>query len=98
VVTGSEVTVVPAQAGYFGRGATFTPDGNYLYYTHSDPANGNNTNIYVVPALGGASRQIVSDVMSAVVWAVHYFAHHRPTEFLVCTAPFVLQGRQRRNA
>jgi hypothetical protein len=20
------------------------------------------------------------------VWAVHYFAHHRPTEFLVCTA------------
>ena len=39
VATGSEVTVVPPQAGFFGSGATFTPDGNYLYYTHGDPAN-----------------------------------------------------------
>jgi serine/threonine protein kinase len=31
VTTGSEVTVVPPQAGFFGTGATFTPDGNYLY-------------------------------------------------------------------
>ena len=42
------------------------PDGNYLYYDHADPANGNNVNLYGVPALGGASRQIVSDVGSAV--------------------------------
>jgi Tol biopolymer transport system component len=66
VATGSEVTVVPPQAGFFGYGATFTPDGNYLYYTHADPANPNNTNLYSVPALGGASRQIVGDVASAV--------------------------------
>jgi hypothetical protein len=26
-----------------------TPDGNYLYYTHTDPANLNNTHIYSVP-------------------------------------------------
>ena len=39
VATGSEVTVVPPQTGFFGSGATFTPDGNYLYYTHQDPAN-----------------------------------------------------------
>jgi sugar lactone lactonase YvrE len=69
VVTGSEVTVVPAQTGFFGFGATFTPDGNYLYYTHGDPANENNTNLYVVPALGGASRQVVSDVTSAVAFS-----------------------------
>ena len=69
VITGSEVTVVPPQTGFFGTGATFTPDGNYLYYTHWDPANGNNTNLYVVPALGGASRQIVSDVASAVAFS-----------------------------
>ncbi len=69
VATGSEVTVVPPQAGLFGWGATFTPDGNYLYYTHQDPANGNNTNIYSVPALGGASRQIVSDVASAAAFS-----------------------------
>src|SRR5947207_955778 len=36
VATGSEVTVVPQQAGFFGSGATFTRDGNYLYYTHTD--------------------------------------------------------------
>jgi len=66
VATGSEVTVVPPLTGFFGRGATFTPDDNYLYYTHADPANPNNINVYAVPALGGASRQIVSDVASAV--------------------------------
>ncbi len=65
VATGSEVTVVPPQTGFFGSGATFTPDGNYLYYTHDDPANPNAVNLYSVPALGGASRQIVSDVASA---------------------------------
>ena len=69
VTTGSEVTVVPPQGGLFGSGATFTPDGNYLYYTHQDPANRNNTNLYSVPALGGASRQIASDVASMVAFS-----------------------------
>jgi len=68
VATGSEVTVVPPQAGFFGT-AAFTPDSNYLYYPHGDPSNGNNTNLYSVPALGGASRQLVSDVASAVAFS-----------------------------
>ncbi len=66
IVTGSEVTVVPPQTGFFGNGASFTPDGNYLYYAHGDPANGNTHNLYSVPALGGTPRQIVSDTTSAV--------------------------------
>jgi serine/threonine protein kinase/Tol biopolymer transport system component len=69
VTTGSEVTVVPPQTGFFGTGATFTPDGNYLYYTHGDPANANNINLYAVPSLGGASRQIASDVASTVAFS-----------------------------
>jgi eukaryotic-like serine/threonine-protein kinase len=69
IATGSEVTVVPAQTGFFGAGATFTPDGNYLYYAHGDPANRNSVNLYSVPALGGASRQIVSDTSSAVAFS-----------------------------
>jgi serine/threonine protein kinase/Tol biopolymer transport system component len=69
VATGSEVTVVPPQKGFFGFGATFTPDGNYLYYTHGDPANANNNNVYNVPALGGASRQVVTDVASGVAFS-----------------------------
>jgi len=69
VLTGSEVTVVPPQTGFFGSGATFTPDGNFLYYAHRDPANPNNTNLYVVPALGGPSRQIISDVASSATFS-----------------------------
>ncbi len=69
VITGSEVTVVPSQTGSFGYGATFTPDGNYLYYTHGDPTNGLNTNLYSVPSLGGSSHQIVSDVFSTVAFS-----------------------------
>ncbi|MBZ5613576.1 MAG: serine/threonine-protein kinase [Acidobacteriia bacterium] len=69
VATGSEVTVVPPQTGLFGTGATFTPDGNYLYYTHADPANPNNINLYSVPSLGGASRQIVTDVASTAAFS-----------------------------
>jgi len=65
VATGSEVTVVPPQSGFFGTGATFTPDDNYLYYNHNDPANPNNNNLYAVPALGGTSRLVVSDVASS---------------------------------
>lgn len=69
VATGSEVMVVPPQTGHFGSGTTFTPDGNYLFYTHTDPANPNNVNLYSVPSLGGVSRQIVSDVASAAAFS-----------------------------
>jgi Tol biopolymer transport system component len=69
VATGSEVTVVPAQPGLFGSGAAFTPDGNYLYYPHGDPANPNNVNLYTVPSLGGTPRQVVSDVASAAAFS-----------------------------
>ena len=69
VVAGSEVTVVPAQTGFFANDLTFTPDGNYLYYAHQDPTNSNIVNVYRVPSLGGASRQIVRDVASAVTFS-----------------------------
>ena len=65
IATGSEVTVVPAGPGFFNS-ATFSPDGNYLYYGHTDPTNANNTNLYVVPSMGGAPRQLVNDVASGV--------------------------------
>jgi serine/threonine protein kinase len=68
IVTGSEVTIVPPQSGFFGS-AIFTNDSNYLYYTHTDPANPNNTNLYAVPTLGGPSRQIVSDIASKAAFS-----------------------------
>jgi serine/threonine protein kinase len=69
VATGSEVTVVPPQPGSFGLGAAFTPDGNYLYYPHGDPANPNNINLYSVPSLGGTPRQVASDVAGAAAFS-----------------------------
>ena len=69
VAGGSEVTVVPPQAGFFGSGLTFTLDGNHLYYSHLDPAMGTTLNLYSVPALGGTPRQIVSDVASGVTFS-----------------------------
>jgi serine/threonine protein kinase/Tol biopolymer transport system component len=69
VATGSEVTVAAAQPGFFGSSATFTPDGNYLYYPHDDPANPNTANLYSVPSLGGTPRQVVSDVASAAAFS-----------------------------
>jgi eukaryotic-like serine/threonine-protein kinase len=66
IATGSEVTVVPPQTGYFWGGATFTADGNYLYYTHSDPTNPANFNLYAVPVFGGTSRQIVGNIGSRI--------------------------------
>jgi Tol biopolymer transport system component/DNA-binding winged helix-turn-helix (wHTH) protein len=69
VATGSEVTVVPPQAGFFASAPTFTPDGNFLYYTHADATNGNIVDVFGMPSLGGASRQIVSDVASPVAFS-----------------------------
>jgi eukaryotic-like serine/threonine-protein kinase len=69
VATGSEVTVVPPQPGFFGSGARFTPDGNYLYYTHTDPDNPNTLNLYRVPSLGGVSRKVTNDVSSEVAFS-----------------------------
>jgi len=69
VATGSEVTVVPPQPGLSGAGATFTPDGNYLYYPHGDPSNPNNVNLFSVPSLGGTPRQVVSDVASTAAFS-----------------------------
>jgi Tol biopolymer transport system component/predicted Ser/Thr protein kinase len=69
IATGSEVTVVPAQTGFFGTGARFTPDGNYLYYTHTDPDNRNTSNVYRVASLGGVPRKVTNDVSSEVAFS-----------------------------
>jgi Tol biopolymer transport system component len=39
IATGSEVQVVAPGPGYFLFRPTFSPDGNYIYYQHSDPQN-----------------------------------------------------------
>jgi Tol biopolymer transport system component len=65
LATGSDVQVVPPQQGSINAGMSFTPDGNYIYYTHTEKENPNVLDVYAVPSLGGASRHILTDVSSA---------------------------------
>ena len=69
IATGSDVVVTPPQATLFGPALVFTPDGNYLYYSHSDPANQSIFDVYAVPSLGGPPRKIVTDVWSNVAFS-----------------------------
>ena len=62
IATGSEVQVVPGSSGYFNSGITFSPDGNYIYYGHSDPQNEAVANLYSVPSLGGTSQLVLRDI------------------------------------
>lgn len=68
IATGSEVTVLAAQSGWFG-GLAFTPNGDYVYYTHSDPHDVKITNLYSVPALGGSPKLLSADVDGPVAFS-----------------------------
>lgn len=70
------MTVVTAQSGDFG-GLTFTPNGDYVYYTHSDPDDDKLANLYSVPSLGGSPKLISTDVDGAVARAEVCFFRHR---------------------
>ena len=65
VGTGSEAQVIPPQSGLFNYGLAFSPDGNYIYYAHTNPDNDAVTDLYAIPSLGGAPKRIVSNVWSA---------------------------------
>jgi serine/threonine protein kinase len=70
IATGSEAQVVPPGPGWFlNRRPTFSPDGNYIYYEHSDPQNDSQSVLYSVPSLGGTPQRILDDLMTAVVFS-----------------------------
>jgi serine/threonine protein kinase/Tol biopolymer transport system component len=66
VATGSEAQVVPPQSGFFNYGLTFSPDGNYIYYAHTNADNDAVTDLYAIASLGGSPRRIASNVWSAL--------------------------------
>jgi len=65
VATKSDVQVLPLSPQDFG-GLTFSPDGNYIYFIRADPNSAQYSYLYVMPVLGGALRQIVRDIDTAV--------------------------------
>jgi serine/threonine protein kinase len=62
ILTASAVQVVPP-GPILILNVTFTPDGNFLDYTQMRPP-GTEGKVYEVPLLGGAPRQLLSDVTS----------------------------------
>jgi eukaryotic-like serine/threonine-protein kinase len=61
VATGSDVQVIPPDVISFA-GLTFSPDGNYIYYTGSSKDNPLFSYLYKIPVLGGSPIQVVRDI------------------------------------
>jgi eukaryotic-like serine/threonine-protein kinase len=64
IATGSDVEIIAPQPGFYGT-ISFTPDGSYLYYTHTVPDSPLSA-IFVVPSLGGQSRRVIDEVLGDV--------------------------------
>jgi serine/threonine protein kinase/Tol biopolymer transport system component len=61
VATGSDVQLIAPDVIVF-YGLTFSPDGNYIYYTASSRENNFFSLLYKMPVLGGAPIQIIRDI------------------------------------
>jgi eukaryotic-like serine/threonine-protein kinase len=68
VATKSDVQVLPLTPLDFG-GLSFSPDGNYIYFTRSDPSTTQFRYLYVMPVLGGTPRQLIRDVDTPVTFS-----------------------------
>jgi eukaryotic-like serine/threonine-protein kinase len=66
IATGSEAQIVAPGPGNFMHRPTFSPDGNYIYYSHNHPQNENEQILYSVPSLGGTPQRILSDLSTSV--------------------------------
>ncbi len=59
------MAVTPPEAFLFGPGLSFSPDGNYLYFTRFGRES-DVVNLYSVPSLGGPVRKLVSGMSSGL--------------------------------
>jgi len=66
ISSGSEAQVVRPGTGSFRSRPTFSPDGDYIYYEHSDPENEDETLLYSIPTLGGTPQRILDDLSTAI--------------------------------
>ena len=65
IPTNSNTRVVaPAQVEY--QGLRFSPDGNYLYFSRSEPGSRSLKYLYRAPVLGGTPQKLVTDIDSNI--------------------------------
>ena len=55
-------------ANVFYRGATFSQDGNYVYYVVSEPGNPDGV-LYQAPSIGGPPRKILARIDSPITFS-----------------------------
>src|ERR1700722_13979723 len=65
VATKSDVQVLAPDAVNFA-GVSFSPDGNYIYFTRSDKSTTAYNFLYSMPVLGGSPRQVLHDIDTPV--------------------------------
>ena len=59
----------PAHVYYASSGLSFSPDGNYLYFVHSDVEKAALKFLYRAPLLGGTPEKLASDVDTNVTFS-----------------------------
>jgi eukaryotic-like serine/threonine-protein kinase len=64
LATGSNIQVLAPDLVHFVA-VSFTPDGNYVMFVRTDKSSLNFRHLYQMPVLGGAPRQLVTDIDSA---------------------------------
>ena len=65
VATGSDVQILAPAVSIF-YGLTFSPDGNYIYFTEASKENQLFSSLYRMPVLGGNPMQVVRDIDTSV--------------------------------
>jgi serine/threonine protein kinase/Tol biopolymer transport system component len=65
VATGSDVQILPPAVSVF-YGLTFSPDGNYIYFTEASKENQLFSSLYKMPVLGGNPQQILRDIDTSI--------------------------------
>ena len=84
IATGSQAQVVPPGPGYFEFHPTFSPDGNYIYYVHTDVQNSSELLLFSVPSLGGTPQRVLSDISTPISFSPDgkqiVFGHRDPGE------------------
>ncbi|HMI52109.1 MAG TPA: protein kinase [Candidatus Saccharimonadales bacterium] len=65
VATGSDVQILPPSISIF-YGLTFSPDGNYIYFTQASKENQLFSSLYKMPAFGGTPQQILRDIDTSI--------------------------------
>ncbi len=65
VATRSDIQIMPPGVGKF-QGLAFSPDGDRIYFVHTEQDNPFFRNLYAIPVLGGPSRKIIGDIDSPI--------------------------------